>query len=67
MDSQSWRLQWRRGGHLFMVMVAIACGLAGALGAVVFRLLIRTFQGVFFGGAEGLASMQQRLSLLVYQ
>ncbi len=53
---------WRRGGHLYTVLVAIACGLAGALGAVVFRLLIRLFQGLFFGGSEGvLAVLRQGL------
>ncbi|MDJ0785524.1 MAG: chloride channel protein [Myxococcota bacterium] len=46
--------QWRRGGHLFTVGVAIACGLAGAAGAVVFRLLIRVFQALFFEGTEGI-------------
>jgi len=47
----------RRGGQLFMVMVAIACGIAGAFGAVVFRLLIRLFQGLFFGGLEGVSAV----------
>ncbi|MCP5059235.1 MAG: chloride channel protein [bacterium] len=47
----------RRGGQLFMVMVAIACGIAGAFGAVVFRLLIRLFQGLFFGGFDGVAAV----------
>ncbi len=42
----------RLSGHLFMVLVAIACGLAAGFGAIGFRLLIRTFQEVFFGGAE---------------
>ncbi len=40
-----------------MVIVAIACGLAGALGAVVFRLMIRWVQAIFFGGAEGIAQV----------
>ncbi len=40
-----------------MVLVAVACGLAGALGAVVFRLLIRTIQAVFFEGLEGLEAL----------
>ncbi len=39
-----------------MVAVAIACGLAGALGAVVFRLMIRGVQAFFFGGSEGIAA-----------
>lgn len=49
--------QWRRGGHLFTVGVAIACGLAGAAGAVIFRLLIRSFQALFFEGTEGLTGV----------
>ncbi|UCE86267.1 MAG: chloride channel protein, partial [Deltaproteobacteria bacterium] len=43
----------RVGGHLFMVLVAVAIGLAGALGAVVFRFLIRFFQAGFFTGLGG--------------
>ena len=42
-----------RGGHLFMVGAAVFVGLAGALGAVLFRLLIRLIQGVAFEGADG--------------
>ncbi len=42
-----------RGGHLFMVGAAVFVGLAGALGAVLFRLLIRMVQGVAFEGSEG--------------
>jgi CIC family chloride channel protein len=45
----------RRDGHLFMVAVAVACGLAGAFGAVVFRLMIRLVTALFFGGSEGLS------------
>jgi CIC family chloride channel protein len=52
--------QWRRGGHLFMVLIAGACGLAGAFGAIVFRLLIRLFQGAFFGGMEGVAAVYEK-------
>jgi CIC family chloride channel protein len=37
-----------------MVVVAVALGFVGAAGAIVFRILIRVFQGVFFGGASGL-------------
>jgi CIC family chloride channel protein len=48
---------FRRGGHLFMVAAAIFVGLAGAIGAVAFRLLIRTVQGIAFGGAEGLVAV----------
>ncbi len=48
---------WRHGGPMFMVLVAIACGLAGAAGAVVFRLLIRLFQGFFFGGPDGVSEV----------
>ncbi len=48
---------FQRGGHLFMVVAAIFTGLAGALGAVVFRLMIRSVQAGAWGGAEGLAEM----------
>ena len=44
-----------RGGHLFMVGAAVFVGLAGALGAVLFRLLIRAIQGFAFEGTEGVA------------
>lgn len=37
-----------------MVAAAIAVGLAGAAGAVLFRLLIRTVQAIAFGGVGGL-------------
>lgn len=43
-----------RGGHLFMVGAAVFVGLAGALGAVLFRLLIRMVQGLAFEGPGGL-------------
>jgi CIC family chloride channel protein len=48
---------FRRGGHLFMVAAAIFVGIAGALGAVAFRLLIRTIQALAFGGTEGIAPL----------
>ena len=51
------RLPARTTGHLFMVMIAVACGLAGALGAVIFRLLIRTVQALFFEGTAGLEAL----------
>jgi CIC family chloride channel protein len=38
-----------------MVAAAIAVGLAGAAGAVLFRLLIRAVQAVAFGGIDGLS------------
>ena len=53
--------QWRRGGHGFMVLAAAACGVAGAAGAVVFRLLIRVFQALFFAG-PGAASRRARVA-----
>ena len=40
-----------------MVVAAIFTGLAGALGAVVFRLMIRSVQAGAWGGVEGLAEM----------
>lgn len=47
----------RSTGQLFMVLVAIACGLTGAFGAVVFRLLIRGASDIFFGGVGGISNM----------
>ena len=41
-------------GHLFMVIVAIVCGLAGGFGAIAFRKLIMLVQGGFFGPGEDL-------------
>jgi CIC family chloride channel protein len=38
-----------------MVVAAVSVGLAGAAGAVLFRLLIRTVQAVAFGGVDGLS------------
>ncbi|NMX22925.1 CBS domain-containing protein [Dissulfurirhabdus thermomarina] len=42
------------GEHLFMVLVAIVCGLAGGFGAVAFRELIKLFQTLFWGGGRDL-------------
>jgi CIC family chloride channel protein len=50
---------FRRGGHLFMVVAAIFVGLAGAFGAVAFRLLIRTVQAFAFAGPDGLSQLAQ--------
>ena len=49
------RSQRRPQGQLFLVSVAVACGVGGALAAVVFRVLIRFFTAVCFAGAHGLA------------
>ena len=57
-ESENDRSQiFQRGGHLFMVVAAIFTGLAGALGAVVFRLMIRAVQATAWGGIEGFDSM----------
>jgi CIC family chloride channel protein len=40
-----------------MVGVAVAIGLAGALGAVLFRFLIRFFQAGFFAGSSGVEAV----------
>jgi CIC family chloride channel protein len=48
---------FERGGHLFMVAAAVFTGLAGAIGAVLFRLLIRGVQSVAFGGSEGVVAL----------
>ena len=42
-----------------MVVAAIFVGLAGAFGAVAFRLLIRTVQAFAFAGADGLSVLSQ--------
>ncbi|MEN8181825.1 MAG: chloride channel protein [Myxococcota bacterium] len=42
-----------------MVAISVACGLAGAFGAVVFRLLIRFVQALFFEGGPGLATLAE--------
>jgi len=42
-----------------MVLVAITVGLFGAVGAVIFRLLIRVVQALFFEGTEGLAQLME--------
>ncbi|MCS5636964.1 MAG: chloride channel protein [Myxococcota bacterium] len=57
-ESENERSQiFQHGGHLFMVIAAIFTGLAGALGAVLFRLMIRAVQAVAWGGVEGFDSM----------
>jgi len=48
---------FERGGHFFMVVAAIFVGLAGALGAVLFRLLIRLVQGFAFEGMDGVLAV----------
>jgi len=40
-----------------MVLVAIGCGIAGAMGAIAFRFLIRLVQAAFFEGLPGLATL----------
>ena len=40
-----------------MVGIAVAIGVAGAAGAIVFRVLIRFFQGAFFEGLPGVEAM----------
>ncbi len=42
-----------------MVSVAVGCGLAGAFAAVVFRLMIRFFTGLFFSGSEGVLALAE--------
>jgi CIC family chloride channel protein len=46
-----------RGGHLFMVGAAIVVGLAGALGAVLFRFLIRGVQAFAFEGSDAVGML----------
>jgi len=40
-----------------MVLAAVVVGLAGAVGAVVFRLMIRFVQAVAFGGVDGIQEL----------
>ena len=40
-------------------MLAIAVGLAGAVGAVLFRLMIRGVTAVAFEGSEGFATLAE--------
>ena len=40
-----------------MVTIAVAVGLAGAAGAIVFRFLIRLIQAAFFEGTEGVVGI----------
>ena len=42
-----------------MVLAAIAVGLAGAAGAVIFRFMIRAVQAVAFGGMDGLSLLAE--------
>ena len=41
-------------GQLYMVLIATGCGLAGALGAVIFRFMIRFVQAGAFEGLDGI-------------
>ncbi len=40
-----------------MVAVAVSCGIAGALGAVIFRFMIRFVQVAFFEGTSGIETL----------
>ena len=53
------RRGWSHDTPVLMVVLAIGCGLAGASGAIVLRLLIRVFQAVLFAGSDGLARVMQ--------
>ncbi|HEX5067512.1 MAG TPA: chloride channel protein, partial [Myxococcota bacterium] len=44
-------------GQLFLVGVAIACGVGGAFAAIAFRILIRFLTSVFFGDAAELRDL----------
>jgi CIC family chloride channel protein len=41
--------------QLFLVGVAVACGIGGAVAAIAFRILIRFFTALFFGGKQGVS------------
>jgi CIC family chloride channel protein len=51
------QLRTRSDSYLFTVLIAVFLGFAGAAGAIVFRILIRVFQGAFFGGVEGVSEV----------
>ncbi|MCB0284121.1 MAG: chloride channel protein [Calditrichae bacterium] len=42
----------RRAEHIFMVMSAIVIGILGALGAILFRFMIKYAQELFFGSSD---------------
>ncbi len=42
-------------GYLTMIAWAVGLGIAGAAGAVAFRIVLRLLQALFFGGPSGLA------------
>ncbi len=49
---------FEKGGHLYMVVAAVFTGIMGAIGAVLFRLLIRTVQAIAFEGpSEGIPNL----------
>jgi CIC family chloride channel protein len=48
-------------GHLFMVAVAIVCGLGGGFGAVILQALIEFVQGMFFGQGADFLSLVDRI------
>jgi CIC family chloride channel protein len=45
-----------RQGQLFLVGVAVVCGIGGAFAAIVFRIGIRFFTSLFFQGADGVTA-----------
>lgn len=47
-------------GHLFMVAIAIICGLGGGFGAVALRVLIEFVQAAFFGPGEDVLQLIER-------
>lgn len=46
-----------RDNHLYLVALAIGVGLVGAIGAVLFRLMIRTVTALAFEGTDGLGKL----------
>ena len=53
MNARSFTSLRLRGGHAFMTLAAVGCGVAGAAGAILFRFLIRWFQALYFEGLAG--------------
>ena len=48
------RTRQQSTAHLYMVLIATAVGLCGAIGAVAFRFLIRFVQATAFEGTAGI-------------
>ena len=48
--------------HWLLILVAVGCGLAGAVGAIFFRSLIHFFTELFFGAGDWFGSPSAALA-----